>query len=133
MIASRPKSFADLRKFGFAFGGGLSLLGSLLFWRDRFAAPYVLAGAGLVLVLAVAWPRALTPLEWLLARLFRLVTAGLTYVILTIVFFLVLTPLGLVRRLLGQDSLGLRPDPGRESYWLDVEPDGPGSRPRKPF
>ncbi|MCZ6727193.1 MAG: hypothetical protein O7A98_07530 [Acidobacteria bacterium] len=133
MITSRPKSLAELRRFGFAFGGGLSLFGGLLLWRDKFAAPYVLAGAGLVLLLAAAWPRALTPLEWLLSRLFRLVTAGLTYVVLTIVFFLVLTPIGLARRLLGKDSLGLRPDPERESYWVDVEPDGPGSRPRKPF
>jgi hypothetical protein len=133
MIASGPKSLADLRKFGFAFGGGLSLLGSLLLWRGKFAAPYVLAGAGLVLLLAAAWPRGLTPLEWLLSRIFRTVTAALTYVILTIVFVFVLTPLGLVRRLLGKDSLGLRPDPDSESYWVDVEPDGPGSRPRKPF
>ncbi len=133
MIASGPKSLSELRKFGLAFGGGLSLLGAALVWRDRIAAPYVLAGAGLVLLLALAWPRALTPLEWLLARLFRLVTAGLTYVVLVLVFLLVLTPLGFVRRLLGQESLGLSPDPDRESYWVDVDPDGPGSRPGKPF
>ncbi len=87
----------------------------------------------MVLALALLAPRALTPLEWLLSRIFRTVTSALTYVILAVVFFLVLTPLGLIRRLLGKDTLGRRPDPDRTSYWVDVAPDGPGSRPRKPF
>ena len=46
---------------------------------------------------------------------------------------LALAALGLARRLLGKDSLGLRPDPEASSYWVDVAPDGPASRPRKPF
>lgn len=122
-----------LRKFGFAFGGGLTLFGSLLLWREKAPAPYVLGGAALVLALAAVLPRALKPLEWLMSRIFLAVTSLLTYVLLTILYLLVLTPLGLIRRLLGKESLGLKPDPGRASYWIDVEPEGPSSRPRKPF
>ena len=123
----------ELRLFGLSFGAGLTLFGSLLLWRQKPPAPYVLGGAALVLVLAMLAPRALAPLEWLLSRIFRTVTTALTYVILAVVFLLVLTPIGLIRRLLGKDSLGLRPDPGCKTYWVNVEPDGPGSRPRKPF
>jgi hypothetical protein len=133
MHENEPRSNQELRRFGLAFGGGLTVLGSLLLWRDKVPAPWVLVGAGVVLLSALAAPRLLRPLEWLLARLFRLVTATLTYVVLTVVFFVVLTPMGLLRRLFGKDGLGLRPDPGRSSYWVDVEPDGPGSRPDKPF
>ncbi len=122
-----------LRKFGFAFGGGLTVLGSLLLWREKVPAPYVLGVAVLVLALAALAPRALRPLEWLMSRIFLAVTSVLTYVLLTILYILVLTPIGLIRRLMGKESLGLRPDPGKESYWIDVDPEGPASRPGKPF
>jgi hypothetical protein len=133
MHDDKPKSTREMRRFGFAFGGGLTLLGTLLLWRGKPPAPWVLAGGGLVLLVALAAPALLRPLEWLLARIFRLVTSAVTYVVLTIVFFLVLTPLGLFRRLFGRDGLGLKPDPERRSYWVDVAPDGPASRPDKPF
>lgn len=123
----------DLRRFGFAFGGGLTVLGSLLLWREKAAAPWVLGAAVTVWLAAAVAPRALAPLERLLSRVFLAVTTALTYVILTIVFLLVVTPIGLVRRLLGKESLGLAPDPEIESYWVAVPPDGPGSRPDKPF
>lgn len=124
---------ANLRRFGFSFGGGLSVFGGLLLWRDKPAGPYVLGAAALVVLLAAVFPRGLAPLEWFMARLFKAVTTALTYVILTVVFVLVLTPLGLIRRLLGKDSLGLRPSTARATYWIDVKSDGPGSRPDKPF
>ncbi len=128
-----PPAVGALRKFGFAFGGGLTVLASLLLWRAKAPGPYVLGGAALVLLLATLWPRALAPLEWLMSRIFRVVTSALTYVLLTVLYVLVLTPLGLIRRILGKQSLGLRPDPGKTSYWIDVDPDGPSSRPKKPF
>jgi hypothetical protein len=133
MTPSASKTRSELRRFGLAFGGGLTVLGSLLLWRGRPAGPYVLGGAAIILLLAAVLPRGLAPLEWFMARLFRVVTGALTYVILTIVFFLVLTPLGLFRRLMGKDGLGLRPDPSKTTYWVDVDPEGPCSRPGKPF
>ena len=67
MTPSQPKALhrktlAELRKFGFAFGGGLTLLGSLLWWRDKAPAPYVLAAAAVMLLSAAVLPRALTPI-----------------------------------------------------------------------
>jgi len=132
-MAFTRKTVKELRTFGFAFGGGLTVLGSLLLWKGKVGAPWVLAAAATVLVLGAVAPRILRPLNWLLETIFRALTVGLTYVILTLVFLLVLTPLGLVRRLLGKDGLGRRPDPDRSTYWIDVESDGPGTRPNKPF
>ncbi len=132
-MGSERKTLKELRTFGFAFGSGLTVMGGLLLWRERPAGPWVLGVAAAVLLLGAVAPRMLTPLKWVMETIFHAVTVALTYVILTSVFLLVLTPLGLLRRLLGQDGLGLRPDPSLESYWIDVEADGPGSRPGKPF
>jgi hypothetical protein len=64
------------------------------------------------------------------ARVLGLINAT---ILLTVVHVCVLTPLGFVRRMLGHDTLGLRFDRGRDSYWVPVDPAGPGSRPTKPF
>ena len=127
------KTIRELRKFGLAFTGGLTLLGSLLLWRGKAAGPWVLGVAAVVLTLALLAPAALRPLEKLLSTLFRWITAALTYVILVLTFFLVVTPMGIVMRLLGKDPLHLKRQPDRPSFWVPVEEDGPASRPDKPY
>ena len=49
-----------------------------------------------------------------------------TRIILTLVFFLVVTPIGLVMRLFGRSPM--EPARGGESYWTDVEPHSYGDR-----
>lgn len=44
-----------------------------------------------------------------------------TRLILGLFFFLVLTPVGLLMRLLGKDVLGEKLDPTTDSYWKKVE------------
>ena len=127
------KTVQDLRKFGFAFTGGLTLLGSLLLWRGKAAGPYVLGAAAVVLTLALLAPAALRPLEKLLATIFRWVTTALTYVILVLTYYLVVTPMGIVMRLVGKKPLHLKREPDRASFWVPVEEDGPHSRPEHPY
>jgi hypothetical protein len=114
----RAPSVAKERSFGLAVGAVFGLFGAWWLFRGKFvaAAPYVL-GAGIALILLGATaPR-------LLATPFRLwmgLAEGLSFVmtrvILSIVFFCVVTPIGLVRRLLGADPLRRRAGRG-ESYW----------------
>jgi hypothetical protein len=46
-------------------------------------------------------------------------------VVLGIMFFLVVTPIGLLMRAFGKDPLRLRFDKSASSYWLDRTPPGP--------
>jgi ABC-type uncharacterized transport system permease subunit len=127
------KSPTELRRFGLALGAGLSVLGSILLWREKSAAPWILGVAATLLLLAILSPRVLGPLERVFARVARVVTAALTYLVLTLTFLLVITPIGLVMRLLGRDPLGMKPAPDQPSFWVEVEPDGPTTRPNKPY
>jgi len=44
---------------------------------------------------------------------------AISMILLTAFYFLLLTPLGLLFRLLGRDPLGRKFDPDAKSYWLD--------------
>jgi hypothetical protein len=45
-------------------------------------------------------------------------------VILSLIFFLVVTPMGLLLRLMGKDLLELKRSPGKTSYWKPARPTG---------
>lgn len=127
------KTVAELRRFGLTLSAGLSILGSILLWRAKSAAPWILGVAATLLLLAIFVPRLLAPLEKFFARVARVVAAALTYLVLTLTFFLIVTPIGLVMRLLGKDPLAMNPAPDQPSFWVEVEPDGPTTRPDKPY
>ena len=101
---------------------GLIAAAILYFRFDQTIAPVVILGAcgivgliGLVRPsgvrpLYVAWMYAAYPIGWLVG-----------HIMLTVVFFGVLTPIGLVMRLLGRDPLERKFDTARTTYWEPLE------------
>ena len=61
-----------------------------------------------ILIVTMAWPRAFRPVAGLWFGLSHLLGTVMSKVILTVLFFLLVTPIGLIRRLLGADSLQLK-------------------------
>ncbi len=59
-------------------------------------------------VIAMTMPRIFAPIAVVWLGLSHLIGAVMSRVVLTVIFFLVVTPIGLVRRLLGKDSLRVR-------------------------
>ena len=133
MNFGKKKSVKDLRRFGLAFGTAMTILGSLLVWRDRAAGPWILALAAFAILSALIAPKILRPLEMVLAGLLRVVMTGVTYVVLTLAFFFLFTPIGLLMRLSGKDLLDRRFPTDEKSYWVPMEADGPATRPDKPY
>jgi hypothetical protein len=129
----KPRAASDLRKFGFVMAVAFGLIGGLMLWRGRAPAPYLIGLAGAFALFAVVVPAALRPVErgwlWLGERIGRVMTT----VIVGLMYFLVVTPIGLVKRLVSGDSMGLKLDRAAPSHWLPVDPAGPASRPNKPF
>jgi len=81
--------------------------------------------AVLFLVVAIARPSILGPLNQAWAKFGLLLGRVINPVILGVVFFLVVTPMAVIRRLLGKDSLHLKSNPDLKSYWIDRSPAGP--------
>jgi hypothetical protein len=106
------------REFGLVVGGVFSLLGCWWLYRGKFfhASQIMLPLGTLLISLGLLWPRALVlpNKAWmLLAEALSFVT---TRIILGLVFFLIVTPIGVVKRLSGWDPLGRRSGKS-ESYW----------------
>ena len=113
------------RSFGIVFTLVFLAAGIWMVLGGHSEGRFFLAGAALFFVVASARPSILGPLNRAWMRFGFLLSRVVNPLILAIVFFLVITPIAVVRRLLGKDSLHLKSKPGLESYWIDRSPPGP--------
>jgi hypothetical protein len=108
----------DLRKFGLVVGGVFGLLTAWCAWRGKPFYPYLLIPAVPLVLLGLVWPRSLKwiYIPWMtLGLVLGLVVSS---VLLTVFFYLVVTPIGLMARARGKDFLGRQLDRSAASYWL---------------
>ena len=77
------------------------------------------------LVITLAAPALLSPLNKLWLRLGLLMNRIVSPVVLGFMFYVVVTPMGWLMRLFGKDSMRLRTDDRGGSYWLRRDPPGP--------
>jgi hypothetical protein len=119
----RRRSSRAEREFGLLVGGILAVLGTWWIYRDKFetAAPILLGLGGLLIVLGGLWPRALAVPYRAWMALAEQLSRVATFLVLSFVFFFVVTPIGLVKRATGWDPLGRRAAPS-PSYWRAYGP-----------
>lgn len=105
----------DERNFGLIVGAMLVAIAALQLWRGRTQVAEGLAAAGAVLIVAGALAPSLLvlPNRWW-RRIGHLLGWINTRILLSLLFWLVLTPVGLVMRLAGKDPLDRR---GHGSVW----------------
>jgi hypothetical protein len=127
------KSKKELRKFGIVMMIPLGIIGGILFWKGKSAALYFFILAGFFLVSGLFLPKILSPIERIWMKIAEILSAVMTRVILILTFYFVITPIGLILRLMGKDLLQMKFEPERKSYWEAVEEDGPCGRPDKPY
>lgn len=119
-----------LRNFGLVVGGVFAGIAAVIAWRSAVLGPWVLGlgSVGTTLVaFGLAAPRVLRPLFRVWMGLAVVLGFVMTRVLLTVVFVLLLVPIGLVLRLLGKDLLRLKLDRSAVSYWLPKEPSAEGA------
>ena len=115
-----------LRNFGIPMGICLGLLGALLLWRGKHTYPYFFALAALFAVVGLSVPRALKYVYKVWMSLAVVLSWVMTRVLLSVIFYVGVTPIGLIGRLLGKDFLSLDVDTGAETYWIDKDGSGRG-------
>ena len=103
--------FLIISLYPLAFGRPLRL------WSIALAAGFA--------VLALALPDVLGPLNKVWTRLGLLLHRITSPIVLGLMFFCVVTPIGFVMRLRGRDPLRLSMNPDASTYWIDRIPPGP--------
>jgi hypothetical protein len=118
----------ELRKFALLVGGVFAALGAWFLFRHKPAGPWFVGPGALLVLLGLAAPKTLKPvyLGWMaMAFLLGIVVST---VLLTLFYYLVITPIGLAAQLMGKDFLSRKLDRAAGSYWLPRD----RSVPRKP-
>jgi ABC-type uncharacterized transport system permease subunit len=125
---NRDPSRRQLNQFGFIWLGFLAVFGGIAWYR--FENPTV---ATWLWIAAVAVP----VVGWLVPPFMRLVFVGMSYlawpigfvvshVVLAVVYYLVLTPIGLLMRLVGYDPMTRRAGDAGSSRWVARSTDNRG-------
>jgi hypothetical protein len=116
---------ASNRSFGLTVALIFACVGFSPLVRGRPVRGWALVVAAGFLLGALALPRALAPLNRMWLTFGLLLHACISPVILALVFYTTVTPIGLVRRMLGNDPLRLRFDRDAVTYWIERHPPGP--------
>jgi hypothetical protein len=109
----------ELREFGITIGAVLLALAAFVIWRGRASSAYFVIFGILFIGFGVAAPALLKPLQKIWMALSVVIGFFMSRLILTILFYGVITPIGLLTRLLGKDILDLRISKERPSYWRE--------------
>lgn len=120
-IPTRLTDAQQGRAFGRTVGLAFAIIAALLWWRGNttgFAVTGILAA--LLLLGALLAPTHLKPVERSWMRLAAILSRVTTPIMLSVVYFGVITPTALLRRALGKNALVRQPVGG--SYWVPREP-----------
>ena|SRR5579872_648753 len=115
------------RTFGLVFAVACAVLCALNYWRGHSAWLWWLVAAAVFLIAALAVPRILHPLNRLWSRFGLLLQRIVQPVVMALLFFTTVVPMGLLFRAMGKDFLRRRYDPSAASYWIAREPPGPAA------
>lgn len=116
-ISTRLTAAADGRRFGLTIGIAFVGLAAIARWRGSVTASVIFLVVGVTLIAAALLiPRALVPIERVWMGGAAILSKFTTPIFMAIVYFVVFTPAGLIRRVLGKNTLS-RADTS-ESYWV---------------
>ena len=113
----------ELRWFGLMVAVFAAVVGGLvLYFSANLVAAVIIWAVGLLLaavyyalpptryLLFNAWMTLFFPLGWLISHL-----------LMAAVFYLLITPVALIMKVIGRDALGKMPDPAAKTYWTPLE------------
>ena len=122
-IMNIDSSLRELRKFGVIMAGALVFIGCVLLWCQKGLYPYVFILAGIFLLSGLLIPRILMPLHKVWMTLAVVIGWIMTRMILILLFYLIVTPIALLMRVIGKELLDITFDGSNQkvTYWTPRE------------
>ena len=129
----KPTTIKDLRNFGLIVGG---IFGVMALWpmvlRGEAIRLWAIASSVALLIPAVVAPSILEPVHVVWMKVGHVLGWINTRILLGIVFYAIVTPLGLLSRMLGKDNMSLRLKGSVDTYRRIKEP-RPATHMKYPF
>ncbi|WP_026606340.1 SxtJ family membrane protein [Methylocapsa acidiphila] len=126
VLSFRKVALGSDRKFGLTFALIFAILGAWPLLRHAESPKWaLLALAALFLATAIVRPRWLAPLNRAWFKLGFLLNKIANPIIMGVLFFGAIVPLGWFLRKKGEDLLRLQIKPDAASYWIERDPPGP--------
>ena len=108
---------SDLRNFGITIGIIFLIISGFLFWKEKESLQIFLAIGITFFLTAIAIPSVLKPVYWIWMIFAIILGWFMTRVILSLLFYVVFTSIGLTSRAFGKQFLEMRWQKSKESYW----------------
>jgi hypothetical protein len=115
-IKNIKTSNKDIRSFGITMGIILFIISATLFYYDKSSYQIISYIGGGFIALGVIIPILLKPIYILWMTFAVILGWVMTRVVLSLVFYLIITPIALITRLIGKDFLTLK-SKKLKSYW----------------
>lgn len=113
-INNSPK---ELKKFGFTIGSVLLIVTAFLFYYDKPSFIFWIIPAIILFISGALFPKILKPLNIIWMSFAIVLGFFMTRVILGILFYIIITPIGLIAKLFGKDFIDKRISKEKVSYW----------------
>ena len=108
---------SDLRKFGITIGVILLIIAGFLFWKEKESFQILLTFGVTLCILGISIPFILKPIYWVWMIFSIILGWFMTRVILSFLFYVILTPIGLIARTFGKQFLDLKWNKTDSTYW----------------
>ena len=108
---------SDLRKFGIIVGIVLLIIAGFFFLKEKESFQLFLTIGIILFVTGIVIPFTLKPIYWVWMVFSTILGWFMTRVILSLLFYVVFTPIGLIARLFGKQFLDLHQNHSQQSYW----------------
>jgi hypothetical protein len=116
-IKNIDTSVKKLREFGLLVGGVFLCLAGFLAWRGKDLAPFFFALGGFLALFGVARPKVLRYVYIFWMALAAVLGWFMSRVLLSVLFYTTVTPIGLIMRWQGKDLLDVKFPDSRSSFW----------------
>jgi multisubunit Na+/H+ antiporter MnhG subunit len=109
---------SDWKKFGITMGIILSIIVFFLLWKKNNNYNYILFLAAAFFITGLILPSILRPIYNAWMALAVVMNFIMTRVIMAVIFYLIVTPTGLIASLTGKKFLDMKIDKSAKSYWI---------------
>ena len=112
----------DLRIFGIIFGIILLIVGIRLSFKfHSYGFSFVTVFGLLFILTGLLFPLSLRPVYAAWMKIAHLIGWVNTRVLLMCIFYVIISPIGLLMKIFGKDLLAKKIDKGKKSYWIKIE------------